>query len=135
MRNIKRFFVGTYGTRTGFRTSRPAHGKYSRVGTYGTRYLGTFFRLQSECVFATHSWEATDCVKHCAVGISKLLSNALWFYEAVTGYGITYVPHNFFTHHARNKRSARVFLISAYDFDSCMLDLYFGTFQYASFRG
>ena len=39
----------------------------------------------------------------------KVLSNAFWFYEAVTGYGITFVPHNLFIHHARNKRSARVF--------------------------
>ena len=39
----------------------------------------------------------------------KNFSNAFLFYEAVTGYGITFVPHNLFIRHARNKRSARVF--------------------------
>ena len=76
MRNIKRFFVGDVRYAYWIRTSRPAHGKYSRVGTYGTRYLGTFSGYMWSRL--THG-KATDCVKHCAVGISKLLAMRFGF--------------------------------------------------------
>ena len=93
MRNIKKILCGDVRYAYWIRTSWPAHGKYSRVGTYGTRYLGTF---SGYMWVATHSWEATDCGKALRCGNFKIISIALWFYEAVTGYGITYVPHNFF---------------------------------------
>ena len=105
MRNIKRFFVGTYGTRTGF----GPHGLLTvNIPAWVRMVRDTWELFPAICgrdslVGSYRVCKALRCRNF------KIISNALWFYEAVTGYGITYVPHNFFTHHARNKRSARVF--------------------------
>ena len=104
MRNIKRFFVGTYGTRTG---SGPYGLLTVNIPAWVRMVRDTleFFRLcgRDSLVGSYRLCEGLRCRNF------KIFSNAFWFYEAVTGYGITFVPYNCIIHHARNKRSARVF--------------------------
>ena len=112
MKNIKRFFVGTYGTRTvsgphGLLTVnipawiRMVHDTWDFFSAYSPSTVRVCVR--DSLVGCHRLFEALRCRNF------KILSNAFWFYGAVTGYGISFVPHNLFIHHARNKRSARVF--------------------------